>query len=211
MNYPYLTHETLGPWHTLSAHNPPLPGEGENHVYNGTAECNGMSMPYGTRSVLFFGHMGLGAFQYGDPCTDYADWGHPSILSSGEGFNVVVDPVLYANWNGHGYYSVDPATGYGAEYIPCVWAYDALDLAAVKAGTMQPWEVVPYDVLTLDMPNAAWHSSAPPGSPAPVSFWSMRQTAAVKGVATDVANNRIFVHRSAGENPVIYVYQVTGL
>ena len=35
-----------------------------------------------------------------------------------------------------------------------VWAYDLNDFAAVKAGTKQPWEVVPYGVWPLSLPDA---------------------------------------------------------
>jgi hypothetical protein len=34
-----------------------------------------------------------------------------------------------------------------------VWAYDLNDLAAVKNGTKQPWQVAPYATWALDLPT----------------------------------------------------------
>ena len=34
-----------------------------------------------------------------------------------------------------------------------IWAYDLNDFAAVKAGTKQPWEIVPYGVWPLELPT----------------------------------------------------------
>src|SRR5262249_29725532 len=36
-----------------------------------------------------------------------------------------------------------------------IWAYDVLDLAAVNAGKMQPWQVKPYRVWALKLPFRA--------------------------------------------------------
>ena len=38
-------------------------------------------------------------------------------------------------------------------YRSQIWAYDLNDLAAVKAGTKKPWEVVPYGVWPLTLPT----------------------------------------------------------
>jgi hypothetical protein len=37
-------------------------------------------------------------------------------------------------------------------YNYSMWAYDANDLIAVKNGTLKPWEVVPYEYWTFDLP-----------------------------------------------------------
>jgi hypothetical protein len=34
-----------------------------------------------------------------------------------------------------------------------VWFYDALDLLKVKAGTLKPWEVMPYKVENITLPG----------------------------------------------------------
>ena len=52
----------------------------------------------------------------------------------------------------------DPTNGdkgqHGYPYVYQAWAYDLSDFAAVKAGTKQPWEVVPYGVWPLDFPDS---------------------------------------------------------
>ena len=53
--------------------------------------------------------------------------------------------------------------GHAYPYAYYVWAYDALDLAAVKSGQRQPWDVKPYAVWELDFPFAVSHPS--PGPP----------------------------------------------
>lgn len=75
-------------------------------------------------------------------------------------------------------------------YQPQVWAYNANDLAAVKAGTKQPWDVAPY---------ATWKL---PGL----------QGADVGGVALDPATGRIFVSENGVDNhkPIIHVYALSG-
>ncbi|HYI05200.1 MAG TPA: hypothetical protein VD858_09940 [Reyranella sp.] len=73
-------------------------------------------------------------------------------------------------------------------YISQVWAYDANSLAAVKAGTKQPWEVKPYATWEFQFPNNG----------------SKR----VNGVAYDPATQRIFLSQENGEQPLIHVYRV---
>ena len=75
----------------------------------------------------------------------------------------VGDSILFfgktgTNWNGYGeveWYN-DPAAGgkgphsMNGEYTAQVWAYDANDLASVKQGAKQPWEVMPYEVWNFE-------------------------------------------------------------
>lgn len=74
-------------------------------------------------------------------------------------------------------------------YAYYVWAYDALQLAEVKIGAKQPWQVQPYGVWPLTLP-----------------FRNVGKI--LYGAAYDPATGRIFLSRAFGdsENPVILVY-----
>ena len=112
-------HPTLGPWN------------GSNPTYGGTTQIGGMVIVPGTRTLLYFGSNGVGAFCYGDGST-------LNPPPPGECY----DPM---------------ASGKGQHAYPYnyqVWAYDLNDLAAVKAKRKQPWDVKPYGVWRLDLPSA---------------------------------------------------------
>jgi hypothetical protein len=119
----------------------------------------GMVFPSGTRSVLFFGRHGLGNYCYGTGGTA-GDCYDPDDNSKGI----------------HSY-----------PYRSQVWAYDANDLAAVKAGQKQPYQVMPYAVWPLD-----------------ASFQD------IQGVAYDPAAQRLYVSQVYADNtrPLIRVYQI---
>ena len=97
-----------------------------------------MAVIAGTRTVLYFGRNGLGAYCYGTGTADPSRWSAPS--------RPMAAPYCY-----------DPTNSYKAPhaypYRYQVWAYDLNDFAAVKAGTKQPWDVVPYGVWPLDLPT----------------------------------------------------------
>jgi hypothetical protein len=71
-----------------------------------------------------------------------------------------------------------------------VWAYDAHDLAAVRAGTKQPWEVAPYQVWTLNLPYGSGR---------------------IGGGAYDASNRLLYVSQQFGNgtDPVIQVFEVS--
>jgi hypothetical protein len=76
-------------------------------------------------------------------------------------------------------------------YRSQVWAYDLNDLAAVKAGTKQSYDVKPYAVWELD-----------------THFKD------IQGIAYDTVNQRLLVSQVAGDpanagQPLIHVYKVT--
>src|SRR2546423_14916678 len=81
-----------------------------------------MVFPSGTRSVLFFGPHGLGSYCYGTGGT------------AGDCY----DP------------DDGPKGIHSYPYRSQVWAYDANDLVAVKAGQKQSYQVMPYAVWQLD-------------------------------------------------------------
>jgi hypothetical protein len=145
--YP-MDHHTLGAWN-------------ETSEYFGDAQAKGVVFPEGTRSVLFFGWKGVGAFCYDTPqhaCEDPA-WPYKGS---------------------HAY-----------PYKYFVWAYDANDLAAVKRGERQPWDVVPYAAWIVTLPFANGFER-------------------IQGAAYDPATNRIFVTQAGGDGdlPLVHVFTV---
>ena len=146
-------------------------------LFNGATQMGGVVFPEGTRSVLFFGMQGLGRFCYGES-TD----------------NPALDGTLFPGSTVDSY-CYDPAqTSKGTHAYPYayyVWAYDALDLAAVRSGTRQPWDIKPYAVWTLELPFG-------------VSY------AAIQGAAYDPQTGRIFVSEAYGDGsfPLIHVFSV---
>jgi len=104
-------------------------------LYNGASRAAGAVFPNGSRSVLYFGQLGVGQFCYGQATSD---------------------PTLAGKTYEPGVYCYDPTSGSkGSTAYPykfLVWAYDANDLAAVRSGTKQDWEVVPYATWELSLP-----------------------------------------------------------
>ncbi len=70
-----------------------------------------------------------------------------------------------------------------------VWAYDAGELAAVKAGRLAPWDVRPYATWTL------------PGM-------SDDGSASMRSATYDPATRRVYITTVYGESPRVHVYQV---
>lgn len=137
----------------------------QNPLYNFSSMVGGAVFPEGTRSVVFFGGHGTGEVCYGSP----------------EACN---DPIR----GGKGHHDV------GGNYIYQAWAYDVLDLLAVKNGQVQPWEIEPYDVWEIEFPN-------PNGD------------ARTIGATYDPQTNRVFVsqYKADGSRPVIHVYEVNSV
>lgn len=75
-------------------------------------------------------------------------------------------------------------------YSYYVWAYDAVELAAVRSGTRQPWDVKPYAVWELELP---YHEKG---------------SAIMRGAAYDPATGRIFISQAAGGGPIIHVFTI---
>ncbi len=90
----------------------------------------------------------------------------------------------------------DRATDYKGEhaypYRSYVWAYDANDLAAVKAGSKAPYSVVPYKTWELSQ------------------MGDVSPDFGVGGAAYDPATQRLFLSKKEadGDRPLIYVYKI---
>jgi hypothetical protein len=145
--------DTLGPW------------EGSNPTYGATTYTRGMAVIAGSRTVLYFGNNGMGPYCYGIGTADPALAG----TTTPEGEHFCYDPTAQAKGQ-HAY-----------PYRYQVWAYDLNDLAAVKAGTKQPWEIVPYGV---------WPITFPTPSPRTV----------LGGVAYDAERQIVYVAQMSADN-----------
>lgn len=121
------THPTLGPW------------DGANAVFGSTMSMGGVVIVPGTRSVLYFGALGLGTNCYGNGTANPALAG--TIGADGEKY--CYDPTS-SDKGQHAY-----------PYRYQVWAYDLNEFAAVKSGAKQPWQVTPYGVWPFDLPTPA--------------------------------------------------------
>jgi hypothetical protein len=119
------SHHTLGHWDASSP------------TYGGTTQINGVAIIAGTRTALFFGRNGIGPFCYGNGTSNQS-----LVGTRGP------DNEIYC------YDPTTPAKGQHAyPYQYQIWAYDLNDLAAVRAGTKQPWDVMPYGVLPFTFPT----------------------------------------------------------
>ena len=75
-------------------------------------------------------------------------------------------------------------------YVHQVWAYDALELQAVRDGLKEPWEVQPYALWRLeDMDSTG--------------------SATLAGATYDPASGRVYLTEAYGEQPVVHVYELT--
>lgn len=160
LGYP-MDHPTLGAW------------DSSGKLFNGAVNVTGMVFPADSRSVLFFGRLGTGPFCYGSGTRDASRNGQPT----GEGDRFCFDPSE-ASKGVHGY-----------PYQHYVWAYDVRDLAAVRQGKKDPWDVKPYATWSFDLPF-----QTPP-----------RQ---ILGAAYDPAHRRVFVtaEYEDGDRPLVHVF-----
>ena len=91
---------------------------------------------------------------------------------------------------------LDPAIGskgtHAYPYSYYVWAYDANDLASVKAGRKAPWDVRPY---------AAWPLTLP---------YSSTGSAVLNGATYDPRSGLIYVSQGYGDGewPIIHVFAI---
>lgn len=148
--------------------------ESTNQLFNCTTEMGGMVWPVGSRTLLFFGRTGSGPNCYGNGTTNQALHG----TVGPDGATWCYDPV--------------PA-GKGPHAFPYtyrVWAYEAADLLAVKAGTKPMWDVQPTSwAFDLPLQNDGRH---------------------LGGVAYDPATQRIFLTTSFTDSsaPLVQVLKV---
>lgn len=175
-------HWTIGAWDPNPSAAPGTRAltTGAAYQWAGAATARGAAVPSGFRSCLIFG-TGVGTFGYGQGTPTQRLDGQPT----GSGDFYIYDPI-------------DQTKGvHGYPYAERCWAYDLNDFLAVKAGTKQPWEVVPYATWPLTLPVA------------------LRTRVSVGGVALDVARNRIYVLQQQTDlgggfnaRPLVHGFQV---
>jgi hypothetical protein len=164
----YYTGEraTLGRW------------EGSNPTYGATTQIAGMALITGTRTLLYIGRNGLGTHCYGDGTADKSLDGKKAP----DGAMLCYDPTTNSKGS-HAY-----------PYRYQAWAYDLGDLASVKAGKKQPWQVVPYAVWPLTLPIG--EGTVPLGG---VAYDAERQLVYV---------SQLWADKDAGYLPLIHVFKV---
>lgn len=149
--------------------------------WNWRGTVAGCCIPPGTRTLLFFGTNGHGRLVYGAGTSVRADHTEPN----GVGAQI---------------FAYDPADNSNGEhsypYRYQVWAYDLNDLLAVKAGTLQPHEVEPYDWWTFELPFEGtntynWETDTPNPDPAPDNH-------NLSGMTYDPATRRVYVSVDRG-------------
>jgi hypothetical protein len=143
-------------------------------MWNGSMHLAGMVFPEGSASLLYFGRQGIGTFCYG-----YGTTQNPPPPPGADGVNYCYDPTNDSKGN-HAY-----------PYVYQVWAYSADDLAAVKSGAKQSWDLRPY---------ATWQPTFP------ITTW----TAQLNGIAYDPTHQRIWVSQAFGDGdrPVIHAFDL---
>lgn len=109
----------------------PGPAIVDDPLYNWNATVEDVVFAPGTRSVLFFGSIGVDD-------------------DTGESFVGYGDSPVYNDYARGHYKGPHSLNG---EYEYQVWAYDAYDYAKVRSGELAPWEVQPHDVWTFDFPG----------------------------------------------------------
>lgn len=180
--YP-AAHPTLGDYSTTTG----------TLYYNMSTSLSGAVFPAGSDSVLVFGRHGITLNGQGsDVCYGFGTANIALHKTIKEGTDLWCYDPTDSDKGGHGY-----------PYASQVWAYDANDLLAVKNGTKQYWEVVPYARWTLSLPFTNETSST-------------TGTKKLGGVAYDPSTQRIFVVQLYADhwadeyepNPIVHVYQL---
>ncbi len=161
-------HPTLGRW------------DGTSDTYGGTTDVAGVAMIGGTTTVLFAGRNGTGAYCYGQGTAD----ARKANERGPNGEKYCYDPT---------------STDKGQHAFPYrlqFWAYDVNDLAAVRAGDRNPWDVRPYAVWPFELP--------PFGDPFP----------RLGAISYDATHRRLFMTQLFGEKdgyarrPIFHVFTV---
>lgn len=146
-------------------------------MFSGATRMGGVAFPAGTRSVLFVGRHGT-TYCYGEGTTNPALDRQP--VPGQTGVIYCYDPTD-SNKGTHGY-----------PYKHMAWAYDAVDLLAVKQGLKNPWDIVPYATWTL--PEVTGGNG----------------TASIRGVTYDPATRRLYLTQDlGGRTPEVHVYEIT--
>jgi len=168
---------TLGQWNSTTSVN-------DTSVYweNSGSGYHGAVIPDNASSILFFGAQGMGSFCYG-PGTGNQSLAGTFCDPTDTVDTCCYDPVI----NSKGLH------GYPYEYR--IMAFNLNDLAAVTAGTKQPWQVKPYAVWPLTSGYAGMDGTS---------------NSDAGGAVYDPTTQRIYFSAPYGDGtlPLIHVWQV---
>lgn len=151
--------------------------DSSNPYFNLTSNIYGVVWPENTRTVMFFGRHGLGPFCYG-----------PTTLDPAQAGKVLPGNSEPRCWDPNPEQALDQNSTHSTPKVNYVWMYDALDFLAVKNGTKQPWEIVPYEVGTLR--NLCGICTDAQATAFPYTV--------IRGATYDPATGRIFLSRAGG-------------
>lgn len=178
-------HATLRPW----GEQPPNP------LFNPVTRIAAVTFIDGSDTVLFIGHTGTGS-EYCYGYTTYTQSLNGQNAGQGDGLPWCYDPNMAAGQLGTHIY---PKAHYA-------WAYDVDDLAAAYAGTVSPWDVMPYAAWELPDLGSVADSAA---------GWFPDNS--ISGAVFDPATNRLYVAKgrqmsdSAPFYSQLHIYSISGL
>lgn len=134
-------------------------------------------------AIFYGGRLGTGTFCYGEGENNHALDGQPT----GQGDVYCFDPLYVGNKGTHAY-----------PYQNELLFYALSDLAAVHAGTKNPWVPTPY---------SAYHLTFPAGL-------DMPSLGGINGLAYDATNRRLFIMQANGTgdgvaSPLVNIYSVS--
>lgn len=137
----------------------------DNPIFNGTSRIRGFALVKNSSSVLYIGTHGVGGYWYGT--TD----GGPNGLKD----------LPQNMWTGD----------HSSKYEYRIWAYNANELAAVKRGEKNPWDVKPYAI--FDLPDLS----------------TLDPLGQIKGSTYDQDSGLLFITTMYFEKPRVEVYRIT--
>lgn len=138
--YTHDTHPTIGLYDPRATSTTGTTPSDKPYHWTGVSQARAAVIPTGWQSLLVMGR-GTGNYCYGFPTTDPAQDG---VLSANG-----VDVYCYdTEDNGAGSVGV-----HSSDRDAHLWAYDLNDLVAVKNGTKNPWDVLPYANFSLTLPT----------------------------------------------------------
>ncbi len=137
----------------------------DNPIFNGSSLIRGFALVKNSSSVLYIGTHGVGGYWYG---------------TTNGGPNGLKD-LPQNMWTGD----------HSSKYEYRIWAYNANELAAVKRGEKNPWDVKPYAI--FDLPDLS----------------ILDPLGRIAGSTYDQDSGLLFVTTMYFEKPRVEVYRIT--
>lgn len=172
-----------------------------NDYFSASDQVNGVVIPSNTRTIMFIGMHGKGAFCYGPLCTDPTNPGADGQHNYEDADHGYRDWVwLYDIGNSDGENTTGnttPENGYSSGTM-----YNTA--TAVKLGIIDPWDIIPYYVGPLDLSPFESPSSGYSGA---------GQVRCITAAAINPTTNYLYISRykgyEAAATPIIEVYYVS--